>query len=71
MVEGYSRPVGVHFLPEDREVVDRALVTGRSLAELGESRLRTSIGELATATFRAEVAHAPSRRSRFSRRVAG
>jgi MinD-like ATPase involved in chromosome partitioning or flagellar assembly len=49
MVEGYARTRGVHFLPEDRTTLDRALVTGRSLAELGESRLRSAVGELVTA----------------------
>ncbi|MBJ7357620.1 hypothetical protein [Nocardioides sp.] len=33
MVSGFARPVGLHFLPEDRESVDRALVTGRTLVE--------------------------------------
>lgn len=33
MVSGFARPVGLHFLPEDREAVDRALVTGRTLTE--------------------------------------
>jgi len=71
MVEGYTRPAGVHFLPDDREAVDRALVTGRALVELGDSRLRSAIGELAAATFGSEVAPAPGGRSRFRRRVAG
>jgi MinD-like ATPase involved in chromosome partitioning or flagellar assembly len=33
MVSGFARPVGLHFLPEDQEAVDRALVTGRTLTE--------------------------------------
>lgn len=49
MVEGYARPLGVHFLPEDRTAVDRALVAGRSLSEVGESHLRTALAELASA----------------------
>jgi MinD-like ATPase involved in chromosome partitioning or flagellar assembly len=49
MVEGYARPLGVHFLPDDRAAVDRALVAGRTLGELGESRLRTALVELASA----------------------
>jgi MinD-like ATPase involved in chromosome partitioning or flagellar assembly len=49
MVEGYARPIGVHFLPEDRVAVDRALVAGRALSELGESRLRSALAELASA----------------------
>jgi MinD-like ATPase involved in chromosome partitioning or flagellar assembly len=49
MVEGYVRPVGVHFLPEDRAAVDRALVSGRALTELGDSRLRAALAEVAAA----------------------
>ena len=33
MVTGLVRPVGLHFLPEDRAAADRALVAGRTLAE--------------------------------------
>ena len=33
MVAGFATPVGLHFLPEDRAAVDRALVTGRTLLE--------------------------------------
>jgi len=33
MLADVARPVGLHFLPEDRAVVDRALVTGRTLFE--------------------------------------
>ena len=40
MVEGYVRPAGVHFLPDDRAITDRALVAGRSVVELGDSPLR-------------------------------
>ena len=43
MVEGYIRPTGVHFLPEDRATTDRALVTGRSVVELGDSALRRGL----------------------------
>jgi len=50
MIEGYARPVAVHFLPEDRATVDRALVAGRALSELGESPLRAALAEVATAT---------------------
>ena len=48
MVEGYVRPLAVHFLPEDRATVDRALVAGRSLTEVGDSRLRTALAEVAS-----------------------
>ena len=49
MVEGYARPVAVHFLPEDRVAVDRALVTGKALTELGDSPLRSALAEVAGA----------------------
>lgn len=49
MVEGYVRPLGVHFLPEDRAAVDRALVAGRSPTEVGDSRLRDALAELVAA----------------------
>lgn len=51
MVEGYTRPLGVHFLPEDRTAVDRALVSGRSLEESRDSTLRQALGELTRAVF--------------------
>jgi MinD-like ATPase involved in chromosome partitioning or flagellar assembly len=73
MVEGYARPLGVHFLPEDRTTLDRALVTGRSLAELGESGLRAAVGELVGAMWPAPAVRtsATGRRSRgVSRRAA-
>ena len=37
------------FLPDDRVAVDRALVAGRSLAEVGDSSLGRGIGQLAQA----------------------
>jgi MinD-like ATPase involved in chromosome partitioning or flagellar assembly len=71
MVEGYARPVGVHFLPEDRDGVDRALVSGRALAELGESLLRTAIAGLATAACPSGTAPGAGDRSWIRRHVAG
>ena len=49
MVEGFSRVAGLHFLPEDRPAVDRALVAGRPLAEVGDSSLVRALGALADA----------------------
>jgi MinD-like ATPase involved in chromosome partitioning or flagellar assembly len=46
MVEGYVRPTGVHFLPEDRPATDRALVAGRALTEAGDSGLRRALVEV-------------------------
>jgi MinD-like ATPase involved in chromosome partitioning or flagellar assembly len=51
MIEGYVRPVGVHFLPEDRAAMDRSTVAGRSLTELGESPLRVAVAEVASAIW--------------------
>ena len=46
MVEGFARISGLHFLPEDRAGVDRALATGRSLAETPESTLGRAVAAL-------------------------
>lgn len=69
MVEGFTRVAGLHFLPEDRAGLDRALVLGRPLAELGESPLGQGIRTLADAVFPASVASAPQRRRRGARRL--
>lgn len=37
MVEGFTRLTGLHFLPEDQAAVDRALVAGRTVVEVGDS----------------------------------
>ena len=71
MVEGYTRPLSVHFLPDDRESVDRALVTGRTLTELGESPLRAAIADLARAVQQAGTPARRRQRPRRGRRVAG
>lgn len=49
MVEGFSRVAGMHFLPEDRAGLDRALVSGRPVAEVGESALVQGLAALADA----------------------
>jgi MinD-like ATPase involved in chromosome partitioning or flagellar assembly len=46
MVEGFVGPVPVGFLPDDRATADRALMTGRSLVELGDSPLRRAVADL-------------------------
>jgi MinD-like ATPase involved in chromosome partitioning or flagellar assembly len=71
MVEGYARPIGMHFLPEDRNGVDRAHVSGRALAELGESPLRTAIADLATTAYHSGTAPGAGNLSWFRRHVAG
>jgi MinD-like ATPase involved in chromosome partitioning or flagellar assembly len=50
MLSDFVRPAGLHFLPEDRATVDRALVTGRTVLETNaESTLAVAIGALADA----------------------
>ncbi|RYC13313.1 AAA family ATPase [Nocardioides zhouii] len=55
MVEGFGRVAGLHFLPEDRSALDRALVSGRPLAEIGDSALVSGLAALADALFPATV----------------
>ncbi len=59
MVEGFSRVAGLHFLPDDRAVADRALVTGRALVESGDGSLVRCLGALADAVFPATVRRSP------------
>lgn len=47
MVEGFARITGMHFLPDDRSAVDRALVAGRTLAESGDSALSRELADVA------------------------
>jgi MinD-like ATPase involved in chromosome partitioning or flagellar assembly len=44
MVEGFTGLTGLHFLPDDRAAVDRALVAGRTVVESGDSTLGRAIG---------------------------
>jgi MinD-like ATPase involved in chromosome partitioning or flagellar assembly len=64
MVEGFSRVLGLHFLPDDRAATDRALVAGRALGEVGESTLVRGIGAVVDAVFPDSVApQGPGRRA--------
>jgi MinD-like ATPase involved in chromosome partitioning or flagellar assembly len=67
MVEGYVRPVGVHFVPEDRAAIDRALVSGRALSEMGDSPLRAALAAVMTAISGGSTA-APRGRAHRRRR---
>jgi MinD-like ATPase involved in chromosome partitioning or flagellar assembly len=69
MVEGFSRVAGLHFLPDDRATVDKALVSGRPLAEVGDSPLVHGIAALADALFPVSVPSAPAGRRRRGRRA--
>lgn len=55
MVEGYARPLAVHFVPEDTPTLDRAVVAGRAPCEVGESPLRAALEEIAGALRTAPV----------------
>jgi MinD-like ATPase involved in chromosome partitioning or flagellar assembly len=47
MLRGVTGLAGLHFLPDDRAAVDRALVAGRSLAEVGDSALGRAVAGVA------------------------
>jgi MinD-like ATPase involved in chromosome partitioning or flagellar assembly len=73
MVAGVARPVGLHFLPEDRAALDKALVAGRTVIEAApEAPFSRAIGAVVSELF-PELAAASSgrRRSRASARATG
>jgi MinD-like ATPase involved in chromosome partitioning or flagellar assembly len=63
MVEGFARLASVHFLPDDRVAADRALTTGTSVTEGGESDLARALVTLTDA-----VAPPPAPHRRRQRR---
>jgi MinD-like ATPase involved in chromosome partitioning or flagellar assembly len=69
MLADFARPAGLHFLPEDRPTVDRALVTGRTLVETNaESPLAMAVDQLAAVLV---PRAAPVEGRRFRPRTAG
>lgn len=49
MVAGLVRPSGLHFLPDDRQAVDKALVAGRTLTEAApDSALARAVAAIVT-----------------------
>jgi MinD-like ATPase involved in chromosome partitioning or flagellar assembly len=68
MVEGFVTPLDVHFLPDDRAAADRALMAGQSLAETGESELRSALAAVARAVA-GDPAAATGRRGLRRRRA--
>jgi MinD-like ATPase involved in chromosome partitioning or flagellar assembly len=68
MVEGFSRVLGLHFLPDDRAAADRSLVSGRALVEAGDTALLRGYGALADSTFPASVPPATGGRRAGRRR---
>lgn len=71
MVEGFSRVTGLHFLPEDRPGVDRALVAGVALQEVGDSPLVQGLAALVDALLPDTVVVVPRRGSRGSLALRG
>lgn len=49
MLGGFGPHLGVHFLPDDQAAVDRALVAGRTLVEMGDSPLTKAVAGLVDA----------------------
>ncbi|MDN4160258.1 AAA family ATPase [Nocardioides abyssi] len=49
MVRGFGRVASLHFVPEDRAGVDRALVAGRTLLESGDSPVTRAVATLVDA----------------------
>jgi MinD-like ATPase involved in chromosome partitioning or flagellar assembly len=70
MVVGLARVAGLHFLPEDRAGVDRALVAGRTLTEVGESPLARAIATVVDA-LRLDAAAPVAVPTGLRRRTAG
>ena len=64
MVEGFARPAGVHFLPDDRDAADRALATGTSVVDAGDSGLARALTALADAVLPPPADHRGPRRRR-------
>lgn len=70
MISGFVRPGGLHFLPNDTEAVDRALVTGRTLLECGESPLVRSLTAVVDGLLEDRLLEDGPASSRFRRRRA-
>lgn len=71
MVTGFARIAGLHFLPEDRATVDRALVAGRTLTEIGDSPLGRAVAAVVDALAPGSGADPTAVNGRVRRRTAG
>ena len=69
LVAGFATLAGLHFVPEDRDAADRALLAGRTLAELGDSALSRAMSALVDGLFPASTE--PARRTLRHHRTAG
>lgn len=67
MVEGFTRAAGLHFLPEDRPGLDRALVAGLPVRDVGDSALGRALATLTDAVFADSVVPDTGRNRRSSR----
>ncbi len=67
MVAGFGRTTSLHFLPHDLVAVDRALVTGRTLVEGGDSALLRALAAVVDAV-EPTTAAGPPRTSRHGAR---
>ena len=68
MVTGFVPLAGLHFLPEDRATTDRALLTGSTLLDAGDTALTRGIGALADALLGAPARSLRTRRAGRARR---
>ena len=69
MLADFARLVGLHFLPDDRASVDRALVTGRTLLETdAEGPLAVAVDRIAATLL---TGAEPGEERRLRRRTAG
>lgn len=69
MVSGFARHGGLHFVPDDRATVDRALVTGSTLVGQGDAPVVRAVAAVADALVGPGPAGASA--SRLRRRRAG
>jgi MinD-like ATPase involved in chromosome partitioning or flagellar assembly len=63
LVDGFVPLAGVHFLPDDTAVADRALLAGRTWTESGDSALRRAVAALVDAVAPETVAPRGGRRA--------
>lgn len=69
MVAGFVRHTGLHFVPEDRVTIDRALVTGSTLVAQGEAPVVRAVAAIADGLVGRAPETPPG--ARFRRRRAG
>jgi MinD-like ATPase involved in chromosome partitioning or flagellar assembly len=68
MVEGFARLADVHFVPDDRAAADKALASGTSLVDAGDSEAARALAGVADALVPPPAHRRSERRRRLSRR---